>query len=334
VSMNLIGITSPGVAGSIAAAGGRLADVETRSVEAAGLAALLFRSADPSWLMLRRSRAAFKSLILAQRILEAAAVFGPLLPARPGMLIRDDAEACALLCGQRRLLAEGLHLHGNTTQFQVTITWNPIAALAARRDHADLAAAAAASERGAGEQAGQMIGRFMSDVRAAFEVEAMRALAAVANEVIALPVDRADMLINAAVLLEPGTEPDLERTLEALDRRLPGENLIRLIGPLPPVSFAAISIDRPTRDRIAAARRLLGVGEGAEPRDLRRAYFDIARAHHPDTGARAAGAHTVGAAAEAFRLLARIEEARLCVDQGDVLLADIVRQDEHRSFST
>src|SRR5205814_1979643 len=151
-----------------------------------------FRSVDLSWLMLRRSRAALKSMIRAQRILEAAAVFGPLLPARPGTLISDDAEACALLCGQRRQLAEGLHLHGDTTQFQVTITWNPIAALAARRDHADLAAAAAANERGAGEAAGHMIRQFMSDQRATFQVEAMRALAAVAKDVIALPVDQAD----------------------------------------------------------------------------------------------------------------------------------------------
>jgi Gas vesicle synthesis protein GvpL/GvpF len=332
--MNLICITSPSVASAIAAAGGRLADVETRTVEAAGLAALLFRPEDPSWQFLRGSRTALKSVVLAQRILEAAAVFGPLLAARPGSLVKDDTEARTLLRSQRRQLTESLQLHGNNTQFQVTITWNPVAALAARRDHPDIVAAAAAGARGAGEEAGQMISRFMSGERATFEVAAMRALAAVAKDVIALPVDQADMLINAAVLLAPGGEPDLERALEALDRSLPGENLIRLIGPLPPVSFTAVSIERPTRLRIAAARRLLGVGETTEPRDLRRAYLDIARTHHPDTGARAAGAHTVGAAAEAFRLLARIAEARLGAEQGDVLLVDILRQDQHRSFST
>lgn len=333
MSMNLIGITSPRVAGAIAAAGGRLADVEMRTVEAAGLAALLSRT-EPCWRLLRRSQAALTSMVRAQRILEAAAAFGPLLPARPGTLIRDDAEACALLCGQRRQLAESLQRHGNTTQFQVTITWNPIAALAARRDHPDLVAAAAAGERGASDEAGELIRRFMSDERVKFEVEAMRALAAVAKDVIALPVDQADMLTNAVVLLAPGAEQDLERTLEALDGSLPGETLIRQIGPLPPVSFAAVSIDRPSRDRVTAARRLLGVGEAMEPHDLRRAYLDIARTHHPDAGACAAGAHTVGAASEAFRLLARIADARLFAEQGDVLLVDIVRQDQHRSLST
>jgi hypothetical protein len=331
--MNLIGITSPRVAGAIAAAGGRLADVEMRTVEAAGLAALLF-PADSCWRLLRRSRAALTSMVRAQRILEAAAAFGPLLPARPGTRIRDDAEACALLCGQRRQLAESLQRLGNTTQFQVTITWNPIAALAARRDHPDLATAAAAGARGAGDEAAEMIHRVMSDVRARFEVEAMRALAAVAKDVIALPIDQADMLTNAVLLLAPGAEQDLERTLEALDRSLPGENLIRQIGPLPPVSFAAVSIDRPSRDRVTAARRLLGVGEAIAPHDLRRAYLDIARAHHPDAGAGTAGAHFVGAAADAFRLLARIADARLFTEQGDVLLVDIVRQDQHRSLST
>ena len=334
MSMNLIGITSTGAARAIAAAGGRLAGIETRTVEAAGLAALLFRSNDPPWQFLRRPRAALKSMVRAQHILEAAAVFGPLLPARPGSLIRDDAEACTLLCGQWRQLTESLRLFGNTTQFQVTITWNPMAALAARRDHPDLVAAAAAGARGAGKEAGHLINRFMSDERATFEAKAMRALAAIAKDVIALPVDQADMLTNAAVLLAPGAEPDLERCLEAIDSSLPGENLIRLIGPLPPVSFAAVSIERPSRDRVVAARRLLGVDEATERRDLRRAYLEIARAHHPDTGAHVAGAHTVGAATEAFRLLARIAEARLCVEQGDVLLVDILRQDQQRSFST
>ena len=324
--MTLIGVTSPAVAGAIASAGGRLAGVETRAVEATGLAALLFRRADPPW-RLRRSRAALTSLLLAQRILEAAAAFGPLLPARPGTLIRDDAEAHALLCSRQRQLAESLHLHGNCTQFQVTITSNPIATPAAQCDPTDLAA----GERCASEAAGPMMDRSMPDARAAFAAEAMRALAAVAKDVIALPVDRADMLTNAVVLLAPGAEPDLERILEALDRRPPGETLIRLIGPLPPVSFAAISIDRPTPDRIAAARQTLGVGEAAERHDLRRAYLAVARAHHPDTG-RAAGAHTVGAAAEAFRLLVRIAEARRGADLGEVLLVDVLRQDEHRSF--
>ncbi len=332
--MTLIGITSPSVAGAIAAAGGRLAGVETRAVEAAGLAALLFRAKDAAWPLLRRSRTALESMVLAQRILEAAAGFGPLLPARPGSLIRDDVEACTLLCGQWRQLAESLRLYGNSTQYQVTITWDPMAALAARRDHPELAAAAAAGARGAAKEAGQLISRFMSDERTAFEAEAVRALATVAKDVIALPVDQADMLANAAVLLAPGAEPDLERVLEALDSRLPGENRIRLIGPLPPVSFAAVSIERPSRDRVAAAQRLLGVGEATERHDLRRAYLDIARAHHPDTGAQAAGAPAVGAAAEAFRLLARIAEARLCAEQDEVLLVDILRQDQRGSFAT
>jgi hypothetical protein len=332
--MTLIGITFPSVASAIAAAGGKLAGVETRSVEAAGLAALLFRSKEPSWQFLRRSRTALESMVRAQRILEAAAVFGPLLPARPGSLIRDDVEACTLLCGQWRQLAESLRLHGNTTQFQITITWNPMAALAARRDHPDLVAAAAAGARGESKEAGDLISRFMTDERAAFGAKAMRALAAVAEDVIALPVDQADMLVNAAVLLASGAEPDLERALEALDSSHPGENRIRLIGPLPPVSFAAVAIERPNRERVVAARRLLGVDEATAQRDLRRAYLDIARAHHPDTGAQATGAHAVGAAAEAFRLLARIAEAHLFADQGDVLLVDIVRHDQHRSFST
>lgn len=333
MTMNLVGITTPDVAGAIAAAGGRLADVETRAVEAGGLAALLALSKGPAWHVLRRTRTALRSMLTAQRVLEAAAIYGPLLPAHPGTLIRTDAEARMLLLSQRRQLAEGLRLHGNSRQFQITISWDPVAALASRRDHQDLLEAAAASAAGAADKAASMIQRFMSDQQARFEAEAMRALAAVAEDVIALPVDQPDMLTNAVVLLAPGAEPELERVLEALDRGLGGKNLIRLIGPLPPVSFAAVSIERPGRERLAAARRLLGIGEATRTCDLRRAYLDMAHAHHPDTGGHAADASIVGAAAEAFRLLARVAEARVSAGQDDVILVDIRRQDQQRSLS-
>ncbi|MGC2775951.1 MAG: GvpL/GvpF family gas vesicle protein [Bradyrhizobium sp.] len=333
MTINLVGITTPSVASAIEA-GGRLADVETRTVQADGLAALLVRSKASSWRVLRRSRAALRSMLSAQRILEAAAMYGPLLPARPGTLIRNDAEAYMLLSSQRQYLAEGLRRHGKSRQFQITITWDPAAALAARRDHADVVAAAAVGANGAAGGAALMIHRFMSDQRATFEIEATRALAAASEDMIALPVDEPDMLTNAVVLIAPGAEPELERTLEALDRSLRGRNLIRLIGPLPPVSFAAVSIERPSRDRISAARRLLGVGDASKTCDLRRAYLDVARAHHPDTGADAAGAPIVGAAAEAFRLLVRVAEARSLGGHDDVLLVDILRQDQQRSLAT
>ncbi|CCD94532.1 putative gas vesicle synthesis protein, GvpF/L-like [Bradyrhizobium sp. ORS 375] len=329
--MTLVGITTPDVAGAIAAAGGRLADIEARSVAVGDLAALLVRTNGLSWPLLRRSRAALRSSMLtAQRILEAAAMHGPLLPARPGTVIRSRAEASRLLQSQHRPLAEALRLHGRSRQFQVTISWDPAAALAARRHHQVLVAVTRA-EAGADSLATR-IHDFMSAEQAAFEAGAMRALATVAQDVMALPVDQPDMLINAVVLLAPGAEPALEHALEELDRQLPGDNRIRLIGPLPAISFAAVAIDRPSRARTVAARRLLGVGEAAEPSDLRRAYLGIARAHHPDSRASPTDASVVGAAAEACRLLTRVVEARASGRTDDVLLVDILRQDQQRSI--
>src|SRR3954452_13988161 len=108
VKMNLVAITTPDVASAIATAGGRLAGVETRSVEACGLAALLVRSKAPSWQVLRRSRDALRSMLTAQRTLEAAAKYGPLLPARQIIPIGRDVEAKILVRSEHRDLAEGL----------------------------------------------------------------------------------------------------------------------------------------------------------------------------------------------------------------------------------
>jgi hypothetical protein len=183
---------------------------------------------------------------------------------------------------------------------------------------------------GAVAQAGSIIQGFMAGHRAALGGEILARLRGIARDIIPLPVDHVDMLANAAVLVGPGGAEQLEQTLAELDRELPGDNRIRLIGPLPPASFAAISIERPNPQRVAAARRVLGVEGDMGPEDLRRAYLTVVRASHPDVAGDAADADVLGAATAAFRLLARVAEIPRQSGARRLLLVDIGRPDDFR----
>jgi hypothetical protein len=330
VVVRLVGIARPGMAESIADAGNRLAGVEIHTVAAGGLVALLAPADWRERFCLFGRRRALEAIVVSERVLEDAARLGPILPARPGTLLADKAEAVALLLDHGPRLARALAAHGNDAQYQVTITWDPQATLAAQRGHPALAAAEAAAAAGAVTQAGSIIQSFMAAHKAALGGEILARLRGIAKDIIALPVDHVDMLANVAVLVGPGGVPQLEQTLAELDGELAGNNRIRLIGPLPPASFAAISIERPNPQRVAAARRVLGVEAEMGPEDLRRAYLTVVRASHPDVAGDAADSDGLGAATAAFRLLARVSEIPRRSGACRLLLVDIGRPDEFR----
>jgi hypothetical protein len=315
---------------AIAGVGNRLAGVAIRTVAAGGLVALLAPGDWRERFCLFGRRRALQAIVLSERMLEEVARLGPILPARPGTLLADEAEAVALLIDHGPRLARALAAHGNDAQYQVTITWDPQATLAAQRGHPELAAAGAAAAAGAIIRAGSIIQGFMAAQKAALAGEILARLRGSAKDIIALPVDHVDMLANVAVLVAPDGAPQLEQTLAELDGELAGDNRIRLIGPLPPASFAAISIERPNPRRVAAARCVLGVGSDIGSEDLRRAYLTVVRATHPDVAGDAADADGLGAATAAFRLLARVSEIPRTSGACRLLLVDIGRPDEFR----
>jgi len=56
----------------------------------------------------------------------------------------------------------------------------------------------------------------------------------------------------------------------------------RIIGPLPPYSFATVEVTRLSPEKIEEARQLLGLGEVISEAEVRRAYRHLAAETHPD----------------------------------------------------
>lgn len=296
---------------SLVRAGPLAALYAASAAQAGGAKALLGKGAA------RREAAA--ALVARQRVLERLLDHGDALPALPGAALPSAAATQALVANAPALTAALAALAGRV-QHQVLIGWDPAAGLARWRDAPELAALGAAPRPGP-------VARAAEALRARIGGGFARRVAAAAEDAIALPLDGPERLVNLALLTGPGGLPALEAALEAVDAEWSEGLAIRLVGPTPPHSFAALAVAPPDAAAEARARAMLGLDEGAAlaAEAIRKAFRARARALHPDAGG-AGGDLAALATAEA--LLLRLAAARETLGRdGPVTLISLRRED-------
>jgi hypothetical protein len=325
MSYRLIGITRPEITATLQANGGRIGATRLSCVTALGLTAVLAPLAKPTWALFQRQRR-LRELVELQRILEALAAIGPLLAARPDTRLDDEAEALELITAEASRLREGLQDYGWARQFQVTVKWDAAAMVAALRQRADVVAALA--EAPGRLAAGTALQAIMLGERERLAGEILARLSRVARQWLLMPQDGEDCVSNLVVLIDAEIEPQLDAVLAELDVLLPGNSLIRCVGPLPALSFAALSLDRVDPDRIDTARRLLGVGYRLTPESVRTAWRDYVRTHHPDVAEACAGSSEFAAASAAYHLLRRFADQAERTGNEPALFLEIAGQSD------
>jgi len=91
------------------------------------------------------------------------------------------------------------------------------------------------------------------------------------------------MVFNASFLLTPGDEDLFFKALEGLDKQWEGRLNFKCVGPLPPYSFATVTIKRFDPKKIHWAYETLGLKGSVDVNQVNRAYKNMARQCHPDT---------------------------------------------------
>lgn len=324
MSHRLIGITRPEVAASFEAGGSVVGATRLSFVTSLGLAAVLAPMPKPGFFLFQRQRA-LRELVELQRILEALAAAGPLLAARPSTRVEDEAEALELISGNAAQLRAALQDYGSARQFQITVRWDAVAMVAGIKDRAEVVAALARAALQGRMVAGKMLQDIMITEREKLAHEIRARLSLVAREMVAMPQDGDACVANLVVLIAADAEAGLDAALAELDRLLPGDSRIRCVGPLPALSFAAVSLERIDPDRIDAAQRLLRVGHRLTSESVRTAWRAYARTHHPDAGC-SADSGEFADAATAHRLLRRFVEETEREGYAPALFVDITGQ--------
>jgi hypothetical protein len=325
MSQRLIAITRPEVAAKIEANGSKVGGTKLNFVTALGLTAVLATVPKPRFTFFPRRRMLL-DLLDVQRILEAIAAAGSVLPACPGTLLDDSSEALELICADASRLRGALEAFGATRQFQIIVTWDGPAMIGAIKSRADVIAAVAAAGASGRLAAGKALQAIMMAERERLSGEIFARLSPVVRDILAMPQDGEDCVANLVVLIDAHAETMLDAALTELDALLPGNSRVRCVGPLPAVSFAAVSLDRIDPDRIDAARRLLGVGYRLTTESVRSAWRSYAQTHHPDVAETSADAGEFGDASAAYRLLRRFADQTERTGCEPALFLDILGQ--------
>lgn len=260
-------------------------------VEAGGLTAVMappMRKPDLLTRLTGNTARIVAPLVDRQRLLEHLLTRHDVLPLRPGAGL-GPADAADFLKINKALLRAALNDCVGKVQYQLTISWDPSAALGRFASmtgdtaHA-LATSAEAMRRSLSRDfAGRLDGAVLDRIDQ--------------------PIDGIETVLNAVLLVERNATAALDQALEEIDAVWSEGLRLRLVGPLPPLSFTLVVARPVDRAERQAAERLLGLQSESSPPVIDRAFRARAAEAHPDHGG---DGTDLAALAEARDLLKRL----------------------------
>ncbi len=289
------------------------ADLETlrrrgvSAVSAADLAAFV-TSRPLNLLPVRNSAKLGRNILRVQRKLEAILAVEGFLPAAFNTEFEDKAAVEAFLKLNKSMLRSAIDAHAAYHQYQISVTWRPERMLAALQDSPEVAALQADDAPKSKHAAATALKEAASAICAAMSASVGERIAAAAAQCRQIPVGDPPMIANLVCLVKPEKLSELEAALEAIDADHDDQLLIRLAGPLPPCSFAAIFKRDVTPEAVRDAQERIGVDDLSSIMAIKRAYKTFMKTAHPDAGGEAALA---AEGAQAYRLLKQLVEADL-----------------------
>lgn len=113
-----------------------------------------------------------------------------------------------------------------------------------------------------------------------------------------------DMIVHFSFLVEKVKESEFDKRIQELGKKYEGKLRFKYIGPMAVYSFNNINLGMGNFEIIDDARNLLGLGENAAFDEIKKAYYALSHAYHPDTyGGEPETAEKMQKVNEAYRIL-------------------------------
>lgn len=285
-------------------------------------------------------------LLQHQRVVEEVLPVFPVLPARFGTVLDDEARVLELLTRGHDLLHDELERLAGCVQMEVVVQWDleKVFAEIGRDERIEQVRAAAAAAPAADAEAmrillGQTVQALIEQRRAALKDLLLPRLQETGREVHTNPLMDDKMVLNVALLIDDPGRERLDALLPELDAELDGSLDFRCVGPLPPYTFATLEVESPSFADVSRARTLLELPDEVSGRQVKEAFRRFASRLHPDVNPGGTGGEEAMAElAWAYKLLIRFvdaasdgDAARPCrLDRAAVkqaLLFDVRRQE-------
>ncbi|MBI4216871.1 MAG: GvpL/GvpF family gas vesicle protein [Chloroflexi bacterium] len=222
-------------------------------------------------------------LLAHQRVTEGFLAAQAVLPVKFGTLLDDPQEVLALLAQGHLALKSALASYRDQVELEVAATWDLAQALRKAAQEPEVAQAKLALETLGRPwtvqeqiQLGRLVKEGLDHRRRAYRERMAGFLQPLAAGVAPNALLSEEMVMNMAFLVERGREAEFGRAVERLDDVFKGEIAFRVIGPLPPYSFATVEVERIAPERVAAARQTLGLEGTLTAAEVRRTYRRLA----------------------------------------------------------
>lgn len=231
-----------------------------------------------------------RRLAAHQAVIEHFMAGATVLPVKFGTVLASADEVLAMLARSESELTDGLALHDGFIEADVAVTWADMKKVFGDlATHPEIRTMRAEVEQLDPEARMDGMARVGKRVKELLDQEAMETSRAVLEALHAEAWDVAEnelrddsMLLNAAFLISRKADDRFTETLAELSVLHDGELDFRLIGPLPPYSFATVLVHRQEADTLMAALDTLELPHVASLREVRKAYRQLGRVLHPD----------------------------------------------------
>ena len=131
-------------------------------------------------------------------------------------------------------------------------------------------------------QLGHMVKAFMDKRRSNYREQMINFLTSVAVDIQPNALLSDEMVMNVAFLVEKANQEEFDCCVRQLNNLFHNQINFRIVGPLPPYTFATAEVTRPSLEKIEEARQILHLGKTFSEPQVRKAYRHLAAKSHPD----------------------------------------------------
>ena len=230
-----------------------------------------------------------RSLFIHQAVVEKIMQEHTVLPLKFGTLMAGEEEVLSFLSQGHHLLVGALARLHNMVEVEVAATWDAnqvLRELAGQEDIARARTAMSTMPPGKALQHqirfGQMLKDAMDRRRDSYQEQMLAFLKPLALEVQDNVLVSDQMVMNVAFLLNKARQQEFDERVSHLNDLFLDRINFRIIGPLPPYSFATVEVGRPDWEKVESARQFLHLGKSVSEPQIRKAYRHLAAEIHPD----------------------------------------------------
>jgi len=230
-----------------------------------------------------------RGLLAHQVVVEHIMKKHTVLPVKFGTVLATSDEVQELLSRGRQQFVDTLGWIHDKVEVEVAATWDTEQVLREISTEPEIMRARDVTASGPGQRSleerinlGQMVKASMDRRRDSHREQMISFLKPVAVDVQPNALVSDEMVMNVAFLVERANQEEFDSRVRQLNDLFQDQINFRIIGPLPPYSFATVEVTRPDPEKIEEARHLLGLGENISEAEVRRAYRHLAAETHPD----------------------------------------------------